>query len=289
MESRKIFVLLFVVILHCFCMRESDAVSAPYSRDLSLHYLMYAYASYCKAPALSNWSCYWCNNNNTAPLRVTDTFFNSSSNIFAFLGYNNKEIILSFRGTQQNSLSNWVSNLNIASTVAYKDVPKAEVHDGFYHAYMGLHTQIISAVSRLTSKYPSLPVIITGHSLGGALATLAAIDLVETFKSSKFYVWNYGSPRVGNDIFANHVKQNVGYTWRTTNQKDIVPHVPPRLLGFQHVATEVWFPADVYNYYICDNSGEDEACANGVFFPTSVYDHVTYLGYSTRDGTPYGC
>jgi predicted lipase len=72
--------------------------------------------------------------------------------------------------------------------------------------------------------YPYLPVVVTGHSLGGAIATLAAVDLVEEgiVSPGNIGVWNFGSPRVGNQIFSDYATQLLPVLWRTVNQQDIL-------------------------------------------------------------------
>lgn len=76
-------------------------------------------------------------------------------------------------------------------------------------------------------------IYITGHSLGGAIAVLAAPDVKETFVGSLAEVLTFGQPRVGNSEFANW------YSGQFTNERvihygDLVPHVPPQANGFWH-------------------------------------------------------
>ena len=46
------------------------------------------------------------------------------------------------------------------------------------------------------------------------------------------------------------------------NQRDIVPHLPPRILNFYHVPTEVWFHPTDLKFRVCDGSGEDPKCSS---------------------------
>ena len=120
-----------------------------------------------------------------------------------------------------------------------------------------------------------VPVVVTGHSLGGALATLAAFELAasgyETSVTSVTSVTRdtdgvekslppppppppprarafvagvrtFGSPRVGDILFAAAYRAVLGdRTWRVTHAHDVVPSVPVRLMGFHHVPTEVFY------------------------------------------------
>ena len=81
--------------------------------------------------------------------------------------------------------------------------------------------------------------LVTGHSLGGALATLSAYVLQSDLKLPVGRVFTYGSPRVGNDAFSK-ARIAAGNEWRITHHRDPVPHLPPRhLFGFTHTAREV--------------------------------------------------
>lgn len=84
---------------------------------------------------------------------------------------------------------------------------------------------------------------ITGHSLGGALATLLTKDLsVAKFikeRGVSLTMYNYGSPRVGNGVFAEEYNRNVHDSWRVVNHRDIIPTVP-RLMGYRHVCCPVY-------------------------------------------------
>ena len=74
---------------------------------------------------------------------------------------------------------------------------------------------------------------VTGHSLGGALATIFAYECAE-LDVGKVIMYNYGSPRVGNKAFVDEFKRRVDSSWRFSNASDIIPTVP-RFLGYRHV------------------------------------------------------
>ncbi|MED6173292.1 hypothetical protein PIB30_058033 [Stylosanthes scabra] len=86
-------------------------------------------------------------------------------------------------------------------------------------------------------------VYVTGHSLGGALATLLALELSSNQLAKRgaisITMYNFGSPRVGNKRFAEVYNEKVKDSWRVVNHRDIIPTVP-RLMGYCHVAQPVY-------------------------------------------------
>jgi len=72
---------------------------------------------------------------------------------------------------------------------------------------------------------PALPVVVCGHSLGGALATLLVADLTAT-TPLKPQAWTFASPRVGDAIFAARYGALSTVSWRIYNQVDVVPYFP---------------------------------------------------------------
>lgn len=75
--------------------------------------------------------------------------------------------------------------------------------------------------------------MITGHSLGGALAVMAAAHLQNKYKMVQ-YLYTQGQPRVGNDNFAQFMTKFIPNTYRIVHYADQVPHVPQSVLGFKH-------------------------------------------------------
>jgi hypothetical protein len=104
------------------------------------------------------------------------------------------------------------------------------VHRGFAEAFDSVKPEL-SIVKK------DKPILITGHSLGGALATLTALHL----KQSGYDVhsmYNFGSPRVGDNEFSRTYGQAGIPSFRFVNSCDIVPNVP--VFGYDHIKLPVY-------------------------------------------------
>ena len=152
------------------------------------------------------------------------------------------------------------------------------VHSGFGDDYDSIRDNLWNLVTMARLKYPEYSLHFTGHSLGGALATLASLEAVYSLKYDNVTIVTFGSPRVGGVMFA--------YTWNTllssrslrlVHEFDLVPHLPPSKIGFSHVGMEVW----QHKGHIekCRESIEDPSCSYSVpFIEGVVSDHFEYIG-----------
>ena len=104
-----------------------------------------------------------------------------------------------------------------------------KAHSGFKAAYDAVKDQMLRAVMKLINEHSSASVFVTGHSLGGALAVLAALDIKKAIGSRKIHLYTYGQPRVGNSDFADYVFSVLpGDQYiRVVHYDDAVPHLPP--------------------------------------------------------------
>jgi len=163
--------------------------------------------------------------------------------------------------------------------VSYPYCYKCEVEAGFHHTWEKVKPGVMGEVWRLHKLYPKYDIVITGHSLGGAVATLAAVDIYYNV-SGNVFSWTLGSPRVGNGHFAEwYPTCGIQHTQRITNWKDVVPHLPNEMEFYKHVPQEVWEQKNPNQFVVCDpNNGEDPHCADSVTIPDSVYDHLNYFG-----------
>ena len=169
---------------------------------------------------------------------------------------------------------------------------------GFLRSYSSLQAQAFAAVRRLVSQKPGRPVYVTGHSLGAAQSTLAALDLAANFTATQFVLVNFGALRVGDAVAARfHAAMPNLRTWRVVHRADAAPQGVKRdgLSGFTHVPTEVWYPDGCrddplcskpagtapFDFVVCDGSGEDPHCQDSVAANvTNMKDHDLYLNHS---------
>lgn len=119
----------------------------------------------------------------------------------------------------------------------------AKVHKGFAVAYAAVAPMVLSTVKRLQSERRR-PVYITGHSLGGALATVCSLDLYLRLGMTRreIFVSTFGAPRVGNRAFGGIYDDNVPIHWRIVVGPDVVAKLPK--IGFTHVGKKVLITVD---------------------------------------------
>lgn len=152
-------------------------------------------------------------------------------------------IILAFRGSQE--IRDWYTNFNtqlrkFTIRQAGKTMLSSyqgRVHTGFFLGWASTESEVLDVIKRwqrearavkdAKGKPKRLPLVVTGHSLGGALATVAAASLYEN-NVDIAGLYTFGQPRVGDRAFARQLNNNLaGRVFRFVNNNDVVPHVPP--------------------------------------------------------------
>lgn len=130
--------------------------------------------------------------------------------------------VLAFRGT--DTLRDSITDATLGLQFLRRRQPG--LHRGFRRALDSIWAEIEPELAAL-----NCPIFYTGHSLGAALATLAAARLEPRA------VYNFGAPRVGNPAFAQSLRHVSIY--RVVDDIDLVSMVPPAFMGFSHVGQEV--------------------------------------------------
>lgn len=148
-------------------------------------------------------------------------------------------LFIAFRGTEGRR--DWRTNLRSWMTRAPGGL--GWVHSGFLAAWRGIrdvmYPEIVSGVGPSAIGKIS-NVVVCGHSLGGALATLAALDLSRTCGADRVTCVTFGSPRVGGrsfcKAFAQAVRDGKILSARYAIHADPVPRVPSVVMAYRHVA-----------------------------------------------------
>jgi hypothetical protein len=154
------------------------------------------------------------------------------------------EAVIAFRGTE--GIKEWVIDVNFGTKPCPFLASAGATEDGFTDMYESVAIGTSAGSPKLTAALPSLPwkravetLTICGHSLGGALATLATLDIAVN-SVAPFHdptVYTYASPRTGDVNFATKYNQIVANTFRVANDLDIVPKLP-LFPPYEHVLGE---------------------------------------------------
>jgi hypothetical protein len=217
--------------------------------------------------------------------------------------------ILVFRGTVPDDFINWLTDAN----TSLRNFHFGRVHAGFFQNIEPLWGDIAEAVddARSTngqrandhdgSLSPLENLYITGHSLGAAMAVIAAARIFSTDYASWWPlvrgVYTYGQPMVGDVDFGRHYNKQFSL-YRHVYRTDVVPHLPPRDVGeFAHFGQEFfaatpadgWQDTDPPRVKQCMFVAAAALIAFGDFFSRRLYLlRWLRLPYSLEDHGPQG-
>ncbi|KAF2110641.1 Alpha/Beta hydrolase protein [Lophiotrema nucula] len=225
------------------------AISASVFDQLEF-FSQYSAAAYCVGNNNSTGTKLTCPEGNCPRVEQADTstlteFENSiDSDVTGFVATDttNSLIVIAFRGSR--SLRNWITNVEfpvIPTTIC----ANCSASTGFWTSWLEAQDGVLAAVASARAQYPNFKIVATGHSLGGALASLGAGVLRSQGTAVDLYT--YGSPKIGLEDIAAYLSQtNLGQNYRATHLNDPIPRLPPALIGYRHITPE---------YYI--TSGDD--------------------------------
>lgn len=139
---------------------------------------------------------------------------------FGFLAESADRLVLAFRGS--DSTPNLDSDLDLFQ-IPYPYVKNAGLsHRGITRVYQSLREEVIALIRQSGDK----PLYITGHSLGGDLSILAALDFAVNAARPDAIVYTYAAGRPGDRVFAGAYNSQIKNSYRVYNVHDFIPTLP---------------------------------------------------------------
>ncbi|KAI9831661.1 MAG: hypothetical protein M1819_004727 [Sarea resinae] len=276
-----------------FCQTSLALPAVLESRDVSPSLLatfnlfeQYAAASYCTENNNSTGSKLTCSVGNCPEVEAANTYtvieFQNSlvTDVTGYVAVDstNELIVVAFRGSE--SLRNWLSDADFPY-VASNLCDGCLVDQGFWDSWSEAKSDILSAAKNASTQYPNYQIVVTGHSLGAAIATFAAAELrIDGYTAA---LYNFGSPRVGNLKTTELIGNQTGGNYRITHFDDPVPKLPPDLIGYTHISPEYWITTG-NSIPVADNDislcyGDDNnTCNGGTAVGLDIAAHKWYFG-----------
>jgi triacylglycerol lipase len=168
-------------------------------------------------------------------------FSKNTTDTQCFVACDSEKIIISFRGSERSKIKDWITDAQAMKTLWPTGNPFCCIHHGFCDALTDIFPQIFAKIIEMRQSGQS--VWFTGHSLGGALAVLAAAATQIEQQQDVNGVYAFGAPRVGDAEFANHYEAQLkDRTYCVVNNNDVVTRVPTRLSGYcDHLGNLLYF------------------------------------------------
>lgn len=142
--------------------------------------------------------------------------------------FNDRTLFVVFRGTA--SLTDAFINSQLYRSEVFTRMGK--VHGGFFLRMRGMKEQIDNIIVSKTLSFDRI--VFAGHSLGGAVAVLAALQYAHSRAATRIEVVTFGSPKVGNLTFGKYFNFYIKSHTRVVVHDDPVVKLPPRILGYEH-------------------------------------------------------
>jgi hypothetical protein len=276
--------------------------SSLQSTELLLRHAQYNAMTYCGVSPAANMSGVLAGN----MFLLVGTFDQARVGVVGDLGYRvflnraHASIVLAFRGT--SNTENMIRDMDKALVPAdlatlypglsYASATVPRAHKGFQAATLELQRRdggYIRALQEVYKIAPGLDLIITGHSLGGAIALNAAANLALTANATGLPVpralFTYGQPEVGEGAFGDALARAVGtdrYV-RVVSSNDVVPHMlddPDDDVRHARDIPEVWFPSATQpTIQVCTGKANPSCSSGSKCSDRSWSNHSWYGGF----------
>ncbi|EIW83509.1 alpha beta-hydrolase [Coniophora puteana RWD-64-598 SS2] len=195
-----------------------------------------------------------------------------------------RELVVVFRGSRDlnHILVDTEAVLTPLSVPGLSDIAGAEVHSGFQFAFNSVAEIVLDAVKDELKEHSGYELVVTGHSLGAAIASIAAVSLKSSFPRTNVRLFTFGQPRTGNAAYADIVEVLLAESsiYRATHSWDGVPTMIPVEFGYRHHATEYWHfedPAEPEHVRMCEGE-EDPECSASIPSSGINWAHMRYFG-----------
>jgi triacylglycerol lipase len=182
----------------------------------------------------------------------------SADNTQVYVTENDESIVVAFRGSEAPTTLDGLKDWLLTNANNYLILPEgragtdfaaagvgARFHKGFLEALDMVWEPLLAAVNAAL-KRKERPLWVTGHSLGGALALLAAWRLQRSFIAVQEII-TFGAPMIGNQAAAQALEQDFsGKIFRFVDFEDVVPHLPSVSLvanAYMHCQNEIGLTA----------------------------------------------
>ncbi|RPD59103.1 lipase [Lentinus tigrinus ALCF2SS1-7] len=229
--------------------RDKDTSRTSSVSQVEVHsfkpYTFYAASAYCLPTTTIDWSCgqNCAANPNFIPVAAGG---DGSFTQYWFVGYDPEldEVIVSHQGTDVLAIVPVLTDGDTASLPLNPQLfpgvdPSVLVHDGFASEQAATSQSVLTAVINATAAFGTNKITTVGHSLGAAISLLDAIYLHLQVPTAQVRFVGYGSPRVGTATFVDWVDTLPIEVNHIANKKDLVPILPPMLLGFHQISGEI--------------------------------------------------
>lgn len=174
-------------------------------------------------------------------------------NTLIFYSQSLNTMIISFAGSK--NLEDWVMDLQYSTRKpSFTDDESIKAHSGFLTMYEGIREKIRLVIDDTCDE--NTVIVVTGHSLGAALATICFYDITENNIGANRLLYTFASPRIGNPEFAAKINAT-NSAYRIANMEDIVPSVPFPLMGGERYAhSGIMIPFSVNLSHVSKNHSD---------------------------------
>ena len=239
-----------------------------FNTEMIKYYSWFGSYGYCKDEEISSGSC--CKNKNLLNDNWKIVSHNNVKNPFSF-SYNwvllksdkFKKYIIAVPGTREKL--QLVLEAVGSGLDSYNDDENIKISHYFLSLYNNFKEDLFSAsnINEIKS-HSNYQVIVTGHSLGGAVASIIAFAIKkEKIFTNNLVLITYGQPRTGNYYFADYVTENVNKIFRIVRKKDMVVTIPLYVpLGkkniYYHIGGMIVLNEEMNEFTQCEYSRYEE-------------------------------